>query len=309
MQTGKWIRMVAVVMMCSSVASAGSLDPTNAPSPTMHTLEEIYQKVLSNEQKVLSNEQKLVENRTLLLSLGAVPATAGMVLVPAGTFTMGWTGIATPEHSVTLSSFYLSKYETTYQLWHDVKTWASGSGYTFANPGREGRIGTIGAAPTGASSEPVTTVSWRDAIVWCNARSEQAGLTPAYTYSSATIRDATDATACDGAVLNLSATGTVCPPRRNGSTRRATRRVRPGRRATTLAGPQPLTLMQAPARPSRGTASTVAVQRIMWVGRPPTSLPSSICPATYGSGAGTGMVLTVQVLTRTRLDLAQARPA
>jgi hypothetical protein len=45
MQTGKWIRMVAVVMMCSSVASAGSLDPTNAPGPTMHTLEEIYQKV------------------------------------------------------------------------------------------------------------------------------------------------------------------------------------------------------------------------------------------------------------------------
>ena len=221
MQTGKWIRMVAVVMMCSSVASAGSLDPTNAPGPTMHTLEEIYQKVLSNEQKVLSteqkvlsNEQKLVENRSLLLSLGAVPPTYGMVLVPAGTFTMGSSlvgGDAVPEHDVTLSSFYLSKYETTYQQWHDVKTWAGENGYTFANAGREGQDGTIGAAPTGASSEPVTTVSWRDAIVWCNARSEQTGLTPAYTYISATIKDATDATACDGAVLNLSAHGYRLP--------------------------------------------------------------------------------------------------
>ncbi|MFT5241349.1 MAG: sulfatase modifying factor 1 [Kiritimatiellia bacterium] len=211
MQTGKWIRMVAVVMMCSSVASAGSLDPTNAPGPTMHTLEEIYQKILSNEQKVLSNEQKLAENRSLLLSLGAVPPTAGMVLVPAGTFTMGWTGLADPEHTVTLSSFYLSKYETTYQQWHDVKTWAGENGYTFANAGREGQDGTIGAAPTGASSEPATTVSWRDAIVWCNARSEQTGLTPAYTYISATIKDATDATACDGAVLNLSAHGYRLP--------------------------------------------------------------------------------------------------
>ena len=211
MQTGKWIRMVAVVMMCSSVASAGSLDPTNAPGPTMHTLEEIYQKILSNEQKVCSNEQKLAENRSLLLSLGAVPPTAGMVLVPAGTFTMGWTGLADPEHTVTLSSFYLSKYETTYQQWHDVKTWAGENGYTFANAGKEGKNGTIGAAPTGASSEPVTTVSWRDAIVWCNARSEQTGLTPAYTYISATIKDATDATACDGAVLNLSAHGYRLP--------------------------------------------------------------------------------------------------
>ena len=211
MQTGKWIQLVAVVMMCSSVASAGSLDPTNAPGPTMHTLEEIYQKILSNEQKVCSIEQKLAENRSLLLSLGAVPPTAGMVLVPAGTFTMGWTGLADPEHTVTLSSFYLSKYETTYQQWHDVKTWAGENGYTFANAGREGQDGTIGAAPTGASSEPVTTVSWRDAIVWCNARSEQTGLTPAYTYISATIKDATDATACDGAVLNLSAHGYRLP--------------------------------------------------------------------------------------------------
>ena len=143
-------------------------------------------------------------------SLDAMPPE-GMVQVPAGTYTMGFTGVATPEHPVTLGSFYLSEHETTYQLWYDVKTLASGMGYTFANDGREGQDGTIGAAPTGASGEPVTTVSWRDAIVWCNARSQQAGLTPAYTYSSATIKDATDATACDNAVFNPSANGYRLP--------------------------------------------------------------------------------------------------
>ncbi len=42
------VMSVVVVAMCLMVAGrtlAGSLDPTNAPGPTMHTLEEIYQKV------------------------------------------------------------------------------------------------------------------------------------------------------------------------------------------------------------------------------------------------------------------------
>jgi len=124
---------------------------------------------------------------------------------------MGYAGVATPEHAVTLSSFYLSTNETTYALWHDVKVWADANDYTFANAGREGHGGTIGAAPTGASNEPVTTVNWRDAIVWCNARSHRAGLTPAYTYSGETITNSSDGTACDAAVFNASADGYRLP--------------------------------------------------------------------------------------------------
>ena len=120
-------------------------------------------------------------------------------------------GSADPDHQVSLSSFYLSQYETTYQQWYDTSTWATNNGYTFAHAGCEGNEGTIGAAPTGARSEPVTAISWRDAIVWCNARSEQDGLTPAYTYSSATITNSGNATACDGAVFNTSADGYRLP--------------------------------------------------------------------------------------------------
>lgn len=48
---------VAILMLSVLVAgrvAAGNLNPTNAPGPTMHTLEEIYQKQVETDQKVSS---------------------------------------------------------------------------------------------------------------------------------------------------------------------------------------------------------------------------------------------------------------
>ena len=39
-------------VLIAGLATAGSLNPTNAPGPTMHTLEEIYQKQVETDQKV-----------------------------------------------------------------------------------------------------------------------------------------------------------------------------------------------------------------------------------------------------------------
>jgi hypothetical protein len=85
-----------------------------------------------------------------------------------------------------LSSFRIAKYETSYELWYEVKQWATdaargGNKYTFANAGREGHDGTAGALPSStctAKTEPVTGINWRDAIVWCNAYSEMDGKAP-----------------------------------------------------------------------------------------------------------------------------------
>lgn len=143
------------------------------------------------------------------------PSLSGdMVLVPGGTFTMGYTSVATPTHQVTLSTFFLSKNETSYALWYGILQWGLANGYAFQNAGREGHDGTDGAEPTGAASrEPVTTVSWRDAMVWCNARSEKEGLEAVYTYGGTVIRDSRNANsnACDLAVFGTGGNGYRLP--------------------------------------------------------------------------------------------------
>lgn len=78
--------------------------------------------------------------------------------------------------------FQIGRYEVTYGLWQEVIFWASTHGYTFTSPGRPGNVGNIGAYPTGYEDDPVTTITWLDAIVWLNAFSEYEGLDPVYYY-------------------------------------------------------------------------------------------------------------------------------
>jgi sulfatase modifying factor 1 len=117
--------------------------------------------------------------------IAAIPYT-DLASVPGGTFTQ--TDTAANSFSHAISVFKMGKYQVTYNLWYAVYQWAVANGYSFANAG------------AGSGNTPVTTVSWRDVIVWCNAYSQEAGLTPCYTYLSAVIKDSTDATACDNAV-------------------------------------------------------------------------------------------------------------
>jgi formylglycine-generating enzyme required for sulfatase activity len=94
--------------------------------------------------------------------------------------------------NVPVAAFYIGETEVTYELWYTVRQWAESNGYTFANPGREGSAGIDGAPPTLDKDHPVTNISWRDAVVWCNAYSEAAGRAPAYRESdNAVIRDST----------------------------------------------------------------------------------------------------------------------
>jgi formylglycine-generating enzyme required for sulfatase activity len=103
----------------------------------------------------------------------ATPATSqNMVLVPAGTFTMGDTfaeGNADelPVHSVYVSAFYMEKLDVTKTLWGTVLS--SSSGYNFDNGGYSKTNG-----------HPLAHINWFDAVKWCNERSEMEGLTPCY---------------------------------------------------------------------------------------------------------------------------------
>ena len=112
----------------------------------------------------------------------------------------------------TLKPFAINKYETCYNLWYQTRIKAEKAGYYFENPGQGGTNGKRGAEPTEANMyQPVTMISWYDAIVWCNALSEQRGKTPCYTYNGFVLRDSSDTAACDLCVCNWDADGYRLP--------------------------------------------------------------------------------------------------
>ena len=78
-------------------------------------------------------------------------------------------GVFIKDRKVKLSPYKLGKTEVTYKLWKDVYNWAvkPENGYKFANAGQKGSSG------SGTDDEPVTMISWRDCIVWCNAYTEK----------------------------------------------------------------------------------------------------------------------------------------
>jgi formylglycine-generating enzyme len=57
----------------------------------------------------------------------------------------------------------------SFSQWQTAYIWATNHGYGFIHTGA-GK----------AANHPVQTVDWYDVVKWCNARSQQAGLTPVY---------------------------------------------------------------------------------------------------------------------------------
>ena len=97
----------------------------------------------------------------------------GYLLIPGGTFMMGspetenWRIEDEVRHEVTVSAFYIDPYETT----------------------QEEYLRIIGQNPSSFSGEnlPVESISWLDAILFANAKSVDAGLTPVYSFSDSRV--------------------------------------------------------------------------------------------------------------------------
>jgi formylglycine-generating enzyme required for sulfatase activity len=104
--------------------------------------------------------------------------------IPGGTFAMGRTSgdsdADAPPIIVTVGSFSLQDTETTKAGWDDVRDWAVANGYADLAVG--------GAKGAG---HPVHSVTWFDAVKWCNARSERERLTPVYSIGGAVMRTGT----------------------------------------------------------------------------------------------------------------------
>lgn len=137
----------------------------------------------------------------------AAGVSFNLVYVPAKSLHTGtddsW-GTATVDNP-----YWIGETEVTYELWNVVYTWANANGYYFAN------AGTMGDGSGDTDQHPVTTIYWRDAIVWCNALTEyynsqnEPDLVCVYTYNSEIIRDSrdTNSTASNNAVASGTANG------------------------------------------------------------------------------------------------------
>ena len=108
-----------------------------------------------------------------------------MVLIPPGKFTMGAPesekdsgNNERPTHSVTISKpFLVSKYEVTQADFEKIM------GFNPSFFSASGR-GKNHFAPQSSDKFPVETVSWFDAVAFCNALSKAEGLSPYYRISN-----------------------------------------------------------------------------------------------------------------------------
>lgn len=130
-----------------------------------------------------------------------------------------WKGVFISGRTVKLSPYAVSKYEVTYDLWKKVYSWAikPENGYKFVNEGREGSMGTDGEAPSQNKAHPVTKVSWRDCIIWCNAYTHMKNKNDTecvYRKSktdAGVLKDASKAAECDAAFADMSKKGFRLP--------------------------------------------------------------------------------------------------
>ena len=102
------------------------------------------------------------------------PVSNNMVRIQGGTFMMGSPANESgrrndegPQRQVTVSSFYMGKYEVTQKEYQEI----------------------MGTNPSKFKGDnlPVETVSWYDVIGYCNRRSQREGLTPAYTVNGTNV--------------------------------------------------------------------------------------------------------------------------
>ncbi len=136
-----------------------------------------------------------------------------------------WKGVFYKGRNVKLSPYCIGKTEVTYKLWKEVYDWAITNGYTFENTGQRGSADLSGNAllPTPAENNlnPVTKVSWRDCIVWCNAYTEMTKGEEHCVYCkykdssgnevSEVLKDATDMAKVDNVVPDMSKKGFRLP--------------------------------------------------------------------------------------------------
>jgi len=102
-------------------------------------------------------ELKLLEQELIKVDSGRLPSSSLLGPQMVDNFLIGRTPVTTVQFL-------------------QIRNWSIGRGYDLAWTGGGGEL------------RPVTDVSWHQALMWCNARSEKEGLTPVYKVGNAVYR-------------------------------------------------------------------------------------------------------------------------
>lgn len=125
-------------------------------------MKKLFTLILSVSLSIQLNAQ--VKNNTL----------PQMCYIPEGQFQMGDSyhegrEDELPVHAVFVSTFFIDKYEVTYELFDSIRSWGRNHNYKFDDSGKSDGL-----------NFPVNFINWWNAVLFCNARSEKEGLIPVY---------------------------------------------------------------------------------------------------------------------------------
>ena len=103
---------------------------------------------------------------------------------PLPATTNDWKGVFPAGRNVTLSSYFIGKNEVTVETWNTVYEWAKANEYEF-------KFDEDYYYGENSEHHPITNVSWRDCVVWCNAYTElKYGTTEHCVYRESSAADA-----------------------------------------------------------------------------------------------------------------------
>ncbi|MBN2652158.1 MAG: SUMF1/EgtB/PvdO family nonheme iron enzyme [Spirochaetales bacterium] len=155
--------------------------------------------------KALWSTTQTFTGSDLSFNMKLVPVPSGGITFPTG---ISDNGTASVDYV-----YQVGETLVTWKLWKSVYDWATSSDrgtdmYHFQNPGRMGSHDSGEELQYMTELHPVTRVSWRDSMVWCNAVTEWynvmtgSNLEPVYRYNGNIVRDSRGAnfTACDNVV-------------------------------------------------------------------------------------------------------------
>lgn len=115
----------------------------------------------AKDANISAQAETVAPEKTSPDKAGARKSYKGMVLVPAGEFTMGsdgWWPKSQPAHKRRLTGFYIDKYEVTNARY---KTFVDATGRPAPKHWADGR------PPQGKAEHPVVFVTWHDAYEFC----------------------------------------------------------------------------------------------------------------------------------------------